>query len=71
MNNKLLTWFCGGLNYQVEHHLFPSICHIHYPRISKIVEKTADEFNLPYHNQENFLSAVADHYTTLKILGRN
>ena len=42
--NPLLTWYVGGLNYQIEHHLFPRICHIHYPAISGIVEETSREF---------------------------
>ena len=35
--NRLLTWYVGGLNFQIEHHLFPHICHVHYPRIAEIV----------------------------------
>ncbi|MDZ7719911.1 MAG: fatty acid desaturase [Balneolaceae bacterium] len=46
-DNKALCWFVGGLNFQIEHHLFPRVCSIHYPAISPIVEKTADEFNIP------------------------
>lgn len=68
--NKILTWFSGGLNHQVEHHLFPNICHIHYPKISSIVKRTAAEFNLPYHVQESFHSAVFNHYKMLRQLGR-
>jgi len=48
MGNKFLTWFLGGLNYQVEHHLFPRISHVHYPDISKIVKATCEEFNITY-----------------------
>ncbi|MDW3195795.1 MAG: acyl-CoA desaturase [Cytophagales bacterium] len=46
-NSKVLCWFTGGLNFQIEHHLFPNICHIHYPRIADIVRDTAKEYNLP------------------------
>tara|TARA_Y100001954_G_C15357205_1_gene382179 strand:+ start:30 stop:545 length:516 start_codon:yes stop_codon:yes gene_type:complete len=68
--NRLLTWYVGGLNYQVEHHLFPSICHIHYSKISRIVKATAEEFNLPYNVQPTFRSALWYHMKMLKQLGR-
>ena len=66
---KLLCWYVGGLNFQVEHHLFPSICHIHYPEISKIVKETAAEFNLPYHSYDTFGEALAQHTRMLRDLG--
>ena len=69
-NSKVATFLFGGLNYQVEHHLFPKICHIHYPAISEIVKQTAHEFNLPYHENESFFSALKSHYLFLKQLGR-
>lgn len=68
-NNKVLFWFIGGLNYQVEHHLFPDICHIHYREIAPIVKATAEEFNVPYHSKPHFLSAVLDHFKMLYVLG--
>jgi len=68
-NNKFLSWFVGGLNYQIEHHLFPHICHVHYKNISKIVQQTASEFNLPYHDQPNFRSAVKSHLRVLRAFG--
>ena len=37
MGSKVVSWFVGGLNYQIEHHLFPKVSHVHYPEISKIV----------------------------------
>ncbi|MFN6947099.1 MAG: fatty acid desaturase family protein [Cytophagaceae bacterium] len=64
------TWFCGGLNMQVEHHLFPKICHIHYPAISKIVKATAHEYGLPYIENRTFWEATKSHYRTLKRFGR-
>jgi len=69
-NNRFLTWFVGGLNFQVEHHLFPQICHIHYKNLSYIVEKTAKEFNLPYNSKPTFLAAFRSHVKRLKALGR-
>ncbi len=65
---KLFSWYVGGLNYQVEHHLFPSICHVHYREIAKIVEQTAKEFGLPYKSKETFAEAVVAHSKQLKIL---
>lgn len=70
-DNKLLSWYIGGLNFQVEHHLFPSICHIHYPKIAPIVESTAKEFGIPYHVNKSFSSAFVSHLRHLKDLGRN
>lgn len=67
--NFLITWFVGGLNYQIEHHLFPNICHIHYRKISKIVRKTANDFQLPYH-QSSLFQAIASHTRLLAKLGR-
>lgn len=67
---KLFSWYVGGLNYQVEHHLFPNICHVHYSKISEIVRETAKEFNLPYHSYKTFLEALAEHTKMLKNLGR-
>ena len=67
--NKFMTWYIGGLNHQVEHHLFPHICHIHYSKISEIVKNTAKEFNLPYYEHERFLEAIGSHLRVLKSFG--
>ena len=69
-NNRTLSWFVGGLNYQIEHHLFPNICHVHHRDISKIVKETAGEFGLPYHSTPAFSIALADHVKFLNRLGR-
>jgi linoleoyl-CoA desaturase len=66
---KMLSWYVGGLNYQVEHHLFPNICHIHYSKISKIVKETANEYDLPYHSYKTFGRALAEHTRMLYRLG--
>lgn len=68
--SKLASFLCGGLNFQVEHHLFPKICHIHYRKISRIVKETAFEYNLPYNENKTFFSALRSHYFFLKKLGR-
>lgn len=67
--NKLLSWYVGGLNYQVEHHLYPKVCHVHYPAISKIVEQTSREYNVPYYVYDRFSDAFMAHLRTLKKLG--
>lgn len=69
-NHKLLSWYVGGLNFQVEHHLFPNVCHIHYKEISKIVKQTAMEHNLPYYSYATFAAAIKDHAKLLKNLGQ-
>ncbi|MEZ6125017.1 MAG: acyl-CoA desaturase [Planctomycetaceae bacterium] len=66
----LATWFTGGLNFQIEHHLFPQICHIYYPELSRIVEATSKEFGVSYAAHPTTLSAVKSHYSLLKKLGR-
>ncbi len=68
--NLILSWFVGGLNYQVEHHLFPAISHVHYRKISPIVRETAKEFNLPYHSEPHFIGALWSHTKMLWKLGR-
>ena len=68
--SRLFSWYVGGLNFQVEHHLFPNICHVHYKKIAKIVEETAKEFNFPYHTQPTFVSALWSHSKMLWRLGR-
>jgi len=70
-NNKLVCWFIGGLNFQIEHHLFPHICHVHYPKIAKIVATVAAEYDLPYQVMPTFRSALVAHGKMLKKLGNN
>ncbi len=62
-------WFVGGLNYQVEHHLFPHISHVHYPEISKIVKRTAEQYGVPYKVMPNFVYALREHGRMLKKMG--
>ncbi|MBD3636615.1 MAG: acyl-CoA desaturase [Crocinitomicaceae bacterium] len=68
--SKIMSWFIGGLNYQIEHHLFPKVSHIHYRNISEIVRKTAQEFNIQYNVQTNLYQAIKGHARLLKSLGR-
>jgi|688.fasta_scaffold287128_2 linoleoyl-CoA desaturase len=69
MNNKVISWLVGGLNYQVEHHLYPKISHIHYPEISKIVEQTCKDLNIQYHAFPTFWQALVSHFTYLRQMG--
>ncbi len=67
--NRLLSWYVGGLNHQIEHHLFPKVCSVHYPAISDIVRDVAQAHGLPYHAQPTFRAALASHYRMLRRLG--
>lgn len=68
--SRVFAWMIGGLNYQIEHHLFPYVSHIHYKDISPIVKKTALEFGLRYNENRTFFGAVGSHIRMLKRLGR-
>ena len=69
-DNKIVNWVVGGLNYQVEHHLFPRISHIHYPAISKIVRQQCKDYNLPYHSFPTVTAALKSHFHTMKLFGQ-
>ncbi|MBX3241276.1 MAG: acyl-CoA desaturase [Chitinophagaceae bacterium] len=69
--SKIVSWFAGGLNYQIEHHLFPRISHIHYPMLSKLVQEQCIAFQLPYNSIPTFMSAVNSHFRFIKMLGKN
>lgn len=69
-DNKRITWEVGGLNFQIEHHLFfADISHIHYPAISSIVRDTCHEFGLPYHSFRTYRGGVWAHITHLFKMG--
>lgn len=68
-NNLFLNWYVGGLNFQIEHHLFPNICHIHYRKIAPIVEQTAKQYGITYNLKPTFTDALASHIRRLKALG--
>lgn len=68
--NRIFSWYVGGLNYQVEHHLFPNVCHVHYRAIAPIVEQTAKEFGVPYKSKETFIGALRAHAVLMKRLGQ-
>ena len=68
--NKLISWLVGGLNFQIEHHLFPKISHIHYPAISKIIKKTCEEYGIKYIEFPKMRHAIVSHASHLKRMGR-
>lgn len=69
-DNKFISWYVGGLNYQVEHHLFQKISHVHYPAISSIVKQTAHEYNVPYMVNDTLSKALLSHVAYLKQIGK-
>lgn len=69
-DNPFINWYVGGLNFQVEHHLFPQICHVHYPHIAPIVKETAEEYGVPYMENETFGQAVKSHIRLLERYGK-
>lgn len=69
-SNRLFSWYVGGLNFQVEHHLFPTICHVHYRALSKIVREQAKKHQLPYYTQNSYFRAVWEHGKMLHQLGK-
>jgi len=69
-SNKFVSYYTGGLNHQVEHHIFPHISHVHYTEIATIVKETAIEFNLPYNEYKTMRKALIEHFNQLKTLGK-
>jgi linoleoyl-CoA desaturase len=68
--NRLLTWAVGGLNFQIEHHLFPRLPHTHYPAIAQIVRRNAARFGLPYTCQPSLYAALRSHVRHVRELSR-
>lgn len=68
-NNKLLNWYVGGLTHQIEHHLFPHICHVNYAKIAPIVKATCEEFGVKYNSYPTWREALVSHMCLLKSLG--
>jgi linoleoyl-CoA desaturase len=67
--NRLASWCLGGLNYQIEHHLFPTICHLNYPALSSIIRRTCREHGLSYNEFPTIRAGIASHYRWLKRMG--
>jgi len=70
MESKIISWFLGGLNFQIEHHLFPRISHINYPAISRIVKKECNSYQLPYNYYPSLNEAFVSHFLFMKELGK-
>ena len=68
--NPVLCWYLGGLNFQIEHHLFHKICHVNYPALSKVVEEVCHEFSIHYAAQKSIFAAIASHFKWLVRMGR-
>jgi linoleoyl-CoA desaturase len=68
--SRFFSWLIGGLNFQVEHHLLPNVCHVHYKNISPIIAATAEEYGIPYHSKKTFMAAIYEHTKMLRHLGR-
>src|SRR5690606_14697631 len=68
--SRFFSWLIGGLNFQVEHHLLPNVCHVHYKNISPIIAATAKEYGIPYHSKTTFAEAIYEHTKMLRHLGR-
>lgn len=69
-DNRVLSWFLGGLNFQIEHHLLPRVCHVHYRKVSRIVEKACREYGLQYNHHPTFTAGVASHFRWLRQMGQ-
>jgi len=69
-NRRVISWLVGGLNYQIEHHLFPRVSHVHYPALSKIVKEKCEAFNLPYNCIPSLRKAVISHFRLIRLLGK-
>jgi linoleoyl-CoA desaturase len=68
--NKVISWLVGGLNFQIEHHLFPKISHVHYPEISKIIKKACEDYGITYIEHRHMRNAIWSHVSHLKSLGK-
>jgi linoleoyl-CoA desaturase len=68
--NKLISWLVGGLNFQIEHHLFPKVSHVHYPAISKIIKQTCSDYGIRYIEYAKMRHAIASHAAYLRKMGR-
>jgi linoleoyl-CoA desaturase len=68
--SSIMYWFIGGLNYQIEHHVLPDVCHVHYKKLAKIVKETAKEFGMPYNVKRSLAHAIWDHIQMLRMLGQ-
>lgn len=69
-HSRMLSWYVGGLNFQIEHHLFPRVCHIHYPALSRVVEATCREFDVRYQEHRSFWRGIVSHFKWVRRMSR-
>lgn len=67
--SRVQSWLLGGLNFQIEHHLFPRICHVNYPALSHVVEQTCRDFGLKYREHPSFVAGLRSHFRWLRYMG--
>ena len=67
--SRVESWLLGGLNFQIEHHLFPKVCHVNYPAISKLVEQTCRDFGVKYKEHRTFRAGIVSHFRWLRRMG--
>lgn len=68
--SKVESWLLGGLNFQIEHHLFPRVCHVNYPAISVVVEQTCKDFGVRYQEHRSFRAGLSSHFQWLRRMGQ-
>jgi linoleoyl-CoA desaturase len=68
--NKFISWLVGGLNFQIEHHLFPKVSHVHYSNLRRIIKQACAEYGVPYIEYSKMRHAVVSHVSFLKQMGR-
>jgi linoleoyl-CoA desaturase len=68
-HDRVVTWLLGGLNFQIEHHLFPKLSHVHYPAIAPVVEAVCREFGIRYREHASFRAGIASHFRWLRRMG--
>jgi linoleoyl-CoA desaturase len=69
-HNRIVAWLLGGLNFQIEHHLFPRICHVNYPAIAPIVEGACRDFGIAYREHASFRAGLVSHFRWLRRMGQ-
>jgi linoleoyl-CoA desaturase len=68
--SRIVAWLLGGLNFQIEHHLLPRICHVNFPHLSETVEETCRQFGVKFTEHKSFRSGVASHFRWLRQMGQ-
>ena len=69
-HSRVLSWYLGGLNFQVEHHLFPQVCHTHYPALAPLVEEVCEAHGVRYRSLPSLGAALRANLDWLRAMGR-